>query len=116
MTIILHIARRSDWEQARAAGAYRGDTLASEGFIHCSTPEQIISVANRFYRGQPDLMLLVIDRARVQAAVRDENLEGGTTLFPHIYGPLNLDAVVDVLDFPSQLDGSFKLPEALLRE
>lgn len=107
MSIILHITSQTTWEQARSAGEYRGDTLAREGFIHCSTPEQIIAVANRFYRGRQDLALLVIDRARVQAPVRDENLEGGETLFPHIYGPLNLDAVVEVVAFPPDADGGF---------
>ncbi len=116
MTIILHITRKADWEQARAAGAYRGDTLASEGFIHCSTPGQVIQVANFLFSGQRDLALLVIDRDRVQAPIRDENLEGGESLFPHIYGPLNLDAVVEVLDFPSGADGRFRLPKALLQK
>jgi len=110
MTTILHIARKMDWEQARAEGSYRADTLASEGFIHCSTPEQVIPVANHLFRGQPDLVLLVIDRDKVRAPIRDENLEGGTTLYPHIYGPLNLDAVRSVLDFPPRDDGSFELP------
>jgi uncharacterized protein (DUF952 family) len=110
MTTILHIARKTDWEQARAEGSYRADTLASEGFIHCSTPEQVIPVANHLFRGQPDLVLLVIDRDKVRAPIRDENLEGGTTLYPHIYGPLNLDAVRSVLDFPPRADGSFELP------
>jgi uncharacterized protein (DUF952 family) len=113
MTTILHIARKTDWEQARAEGSYRADTLASEGFIHCSTPEQVIPVANHLFRGQPDLVLLVIDRDKVEAPIRDENLEGGTALFPHIYGPLNLDAVVDVLDFPPRTDGSFELSSKL---
>ena len=113
MTTILHITHKTDWEQARAEGSYRADTLASEGFIHCSTPEQVIPVANHLFRGQTNLVLLVIDRDKVQAPIRDENLEGGTTLYPHIYGPLNLDAVVDVLDFPPRADGSFELPPKL---
>ena len=116
MTTILHIVRKEAWDQAITAGSYQGDTLASEGFIHCSTPEQIIPVANRFYRGQTGLALLVIDRDRVQAPIRDENLEGGDTLFPHIYGPLNLNAVVDVIDFPPRADGVFALPDDLLRK
>jgi uncharacterized protein (DUF952 family) len=113
MTTILHITHKTDWEQARAEGSYRADTLATEGFIHCSTPEQVIPVANHLFRGQPNLVLLVIDRDKVRAPIRDENLEGGTVLFPHIYGPLNLDAVVDVLDFPPRADGSFELPSKL---
>ena len=111
MTIILHITSKASWAQARAAGIYRGDTLASEGFIHCSPPEQIVAVANRFYRGQTGLVVLVIDRARVRAPIRDENLKGGETLFPHIYGPLNLDAVIQVIDFPPRADGGFSAPK-----
>jgi len=111
MNAILHIVSKAAWEEACSAGGYQGDTLASAGFIHCSTPDQIIPVANRFYRGQTGLALLVIDRDRVQAPMRDENLEGGETLFPHIYGPLNLDAVVDVLDFPPRADGGFVPPD-----
>jgi uncharacterized protein (DUF952 family) len=108
--IILHICTIDAWQNAQAAGSYQGDTLASEGFIHCSTPQQIVTVANRFYRGQQGLCLLLIDRARVQAPVRDENLEGGESLFPHIYGPLNLNAVVDVRPFEPRADGSFAPP------
>jgi len=107
MSIILHITSKAAWEQAMGSGEYRGDTLAREGFIHCSTPEQVIPVANSLFRGQQNLVLLVIDRTRVQAPVRDENLEGGETLFPHIYGPLNLDAVIKVVDFPPDADGGF---------
>ena len=107
---ILHICPASAWQAAQKLGSYRGDTLETEGFIHCSTPEQIVSVANRFYRGQTGLVLLVIDRAQVQAPVRDENLEGGDILFPHIYGPLNLGSVVDVRPFEPQPDGAFTPP------
>ena len=108
--MILHICPASAWQAAQEAGSYRGDTLKTEGFIHCSTPEQIVDVANRFYHGQTGMVLLVIDRAQVQARVQDENLEGGDILFPHIYGPLNLDAVVDVISFEPQEDGYFILP------
>ena len=113
MNIILHIALRDAWDNAKASRSYQGDTLESEGFIHCSTPAQLIPVANFRFRGRTDLVLLGIDRARVTAAIRDENLEGGSTLFPHIYGPLNIDAVIDVFDFPPQADGSFVWPAAL---
>jgi len=111
MSAILHITRQADWEQAQTQGSYRADTLASQGFIHCSRPEQVIPVANHLFRGQTDLVLLVIDRDKVRAPIRDENLEGGESLYPHIYGSLNLDAVVDVLDFPPRADGSFMLPK-----
>jgi uncharacterized protein (DUF952 family)/NTP pyrophosphatase (non-canonical NTP hydrolase) len=111
--MILHITRREAWEHARGAGRYEADTLASQGFIHCSAPEQVIRVADAFYRGQKDLVLLVIDSARVEAEIRYENLEGGEERFPHIYGPLNVEAVVRVADFEPGPDGAFTLPKGI---
>ena len=110
MSVIYHIATRADWAAAKAAGAYTADSLASEGFIHCSTAGQVIATANRIFRGQRDLVLLDIDSARVEPEIRYENLEGGVQLFPHIYGALSVDAVVAVHDFPPSADGSFALP------
>jgi len=111
MDTIMHIARRVGWEQARTAGEYRSDTLATEGFIHCSTSRQVASTANRHYRGEHGLVLLVIDAARVHAEIRYEEATGGER-FPHIYGPLNADAVVEVLDFEPRADGTFAAPRA----
>ena len=92
----------------QAAGEYRGDTLATEGFIHCSRAEQVASVANTFYTGRADLALLRIERERVAPGVRDE--PSGGDVFPHIYGPLNLDAVVEVMAFGPGADGRFAGP------
>ncbi|MCL0059713.1 DUF952 domain-containing protein [Dehalococcoidia bacterium] len=113
MDLILHIAKRNDWEKARSSGSYRADTLESQGFIHCSTPEQVIRVANFLLRGQDDLVLLCIDSKKLGAEIRMENLEGGDKLFPHVYGPLNVEAVVKVVDFKPQTDGTFVLPKCL---
>jgi uncharacterized protein (DUF952 family) len=110
--MILHITKRSEWEQAQQAGVYRGDTLHTEGFIHCSTPQQVLGPANAFYRGQPDLVLLCIDPDKLESPLRYEAL-GTDQAFPHIYGPLNMDAVVDVVPFPPREDGMFMLPEAV---
>jgi uncharacterized protein (DUF952 family) len=84
--------------------------VATEGFIHCSTPEQVLRVANARFRGREDLVLLLIDSGMIAAEIRYENLEGGNERFPHIYGPLNLEAVINVLDFEPQADGTFLLP------
>lgn len=110
MSTIFHITSRTDWAAAQAAGAYTADSLASEGFIHCSTAAQVIATADRIFKGRRDLLLLSVDSARVKAEIRHENLEGGTQLFPHIYGALALDAVVAVHEFPPREDGSFALP------
>jgi uncharacterized protein (DUF952 family) len=111
MNIILHITQPEQWEQAQLLQAYRGDTLDSEGFIHCSTPLQVIKVANTFFRNQEGLILLCIDSSKVQSEIRYEGFEGER--FPHIYGPLNIDAVFKVLDFEPDEDGKFELPKEL---
>ncbi|KKM13251.1 hypothetical protein LCGC14_1718170 [marine sediment metagenome] len=116
MAIILHITKREVWEAARESGAYAAESLESQGFIHCSTPEQALAVADFLFRGQRDLVLLCIDEALLQSDVRYENLEGGQKLFPHVYGPIDLDSVVDVLDFPPTEDGTFALPPELTGE
>jgi uncharacterized protein (DUF952 family) len=107
MAIIYHISNLSAWAEAQAQGSYLADSLASEGFIHCSTPAQIVATANRYYAGQRGLLLLAIAPAQVKSEVRYENLVGGSDLFPHIYGPLNLDAVTAVLPFEPDPDGAF---------
>lgn len=97
--MIYHIAYPTDWQRARRDGAYtvstRGRTLAEEGFIHASDAHQVATVADAFYRGEPGLLVLVIDPDRVTAEVVYERVPGADDPFPHIYGPLNVDAVVD---------------------
>jgi uncharacterized protein (DUF952 family) len=115
MTTILHISSRAEWHCARLAGSYEADSLSTQGFIHCSRPDQVLWVANSNNRfdGQDDLVLLCIDPDLVAAEIRYENLDGDKNLFPHIYGPLNLDAVTDILDFTHGDDGKFALPQQL---
>jgi len=108
--MILHICRKTSWKQAQKAGAYRGDTLESEGFIHCSTPEQVVEVANSLFKGMKDLILLVIDESKVVSKIRFEDAGNGT-LYPHVYGPLNLDAVTATADFLPAPNGNFILPD-----
>jgi uncharacterized protein (DUF952 family) len=110
MGLILHATSRAAWEQGRAAGTYTAPSLADEGFIHCSTADQMTQVAEFNLRGQTGLVLLCIDEVRVSADVRYEGYRDDGPQFPHVYGPLNLDAVVEVLDFPPGADGTFELP------
>ena len=110
-TLILHITSKSAWESAQQAGEYSAPSLASEGFIHCSTTAQVIETAERFYAGQRGLVLLVLDSEWIQAVVK---YEAGTDkpdeLFPHVYGTINLDAVTRVLDFEPDPAGCWSLP------
>lgn len=88
--------------------AYRHASLNTEGFIHCSTPSQLIGVANTFFKGQQGLVLLCIESERLQAELRYEEVD--SQQFPHVYGEINLDAVRQVLDFEPNAVGEFELP------
>jgi uncharacterized protein (DUF952 family) len=96
---LFHLARRADWDAAvaSAGGVYEvstlGHSLAEVGFIHCSFEDQVAATADRFYRGRDDVLLLQIDPTRMDTTVRVENLDGGQEQFPHLYGPLPVDAV-----------------------
>ncbi|HSM54977.1 MAG TPA: DUF952 domain-containing protein, partial [Candidatus Sulfomarinibacteraceae bacterium] len=79
----------------------------------CSTPEQVVGVANALYRGQSDLVLLAIDTGKARPSVRYEDCYETGQEFPHLYGPLNLDAVAQVLPFAADGEGHFMLPAAL---
>ena len=105
---IFHITTESQWAAVERAGRYAGDSLAAEGFIHCSTAVQVATVANARFRGQAGLVVLHIDEARLDAPVKYENLEGGTELFPHIYGPLNANAVTAVTPLIPGTGGAFE--------
>ncbi|MBB6430224.1 DUF952 domain-containing protein [Algisphaera agarilytica] len=115
MPIILHITQEQAWSDVQAEGRYETPSLHSQGFIHCSTNEQVLEVANVLFKDQAGLVLLCIDRGKIVPEVRYENCEGGDRLFPHIYGPLNLDAVLDVVPFTADDDGLFQLPPTVRR-
>ncbi|MBL8232737.1 MAG: DUF952 domain-containing protein [Bryobacterales bacterium] len=91
--MILHVTSRAAWLAAQHDGAYRGDTLATEGFIHCCLPRQLDHVLRSYFQGRTDLVVLEIDEAAVGPEIR---WEGEIDRFPHIYGALNTDAVVAV--------------------
>jgi len=105
MESIVHICKRSEWEAAQRAGQYEAGSLLTEGFIHCSRPHQVIEVANRYFLGTQNLILLWIDPLKLSSELRWEASDGD--VYPHLYGPLNLDAVTAVLNFASGSDGKF---------
>jgi uncharacterized protein (DUF952 family) len=103
VAFIYHIAAAADWERAVRDGRYtmstRGRTLAEEGFIHASAADQVALVADAFYQGESDLVLLVIDPGLVGPEIRYEHVPGQDQPYPHIYGPLNPGAVVETRPF-----------------
>ncbi len=110
---LFHIAGIADWEHAQQAGVYDVG-LAQDGFIHLSGRHQVLTPANLWYVGRTDLVLLVIDEAKLTSELVREPGTGTDVLFPHLYGPLNIDAVDDAVAFVPDDDGTFgELPAGI---
>jgi uncharacterized protein (DUF952 family) len=92
MPPIYHLVSREDWDRA-PPGPFRPASLAHEGFIHCSQAGQVAWAANRFCRDVPALLVLTIEPDRLTSEVREEPADSGE-LFPHIYGPIDREAIV----------------------
>jgi uncharacterized protein (DUF952 family) len=104
--LLYHIATAADWNVA--GDTYAPQSFAVDGFIHCSTEDQLLRVANAFFRGRTDLVLLHIDADCERDAVRYENLEGGADLYPHLYRRLKKAHVVDAVPFLPGAGGTFE--------
>lgn len=115
MAELLHITERAAWLEAAGSGEYRmstrGVTLEDQGFIHCSLCHQLRGVAEFVYGDADDLVVLVIDSARLPAEVRYEAPEPGTEKYPHIYGPLPTAAVTAVIPVSRDRVGRLVLPD-----
>jgi uncharacterized protein (DUF952 family) len=113
--IIYHITSSKAWIDATRNGAYAAPSLQTEGFIHCSTAVQVLPVARDFFAGQTGLVLLAINSRKLEAEVKWESAAPPDGIaegvpFPHIYGPIGLDAVVQVLDLEPDSRGEFVMP------
>lgn len=116
MEPIFHIIGKNEWQKAKAAGRYAPESLQREGFIHCSTASTLVGAANRFYRGQGNLVILCLNPDLVVSEIKYERGSDGVEgPFPHIYGTLNIDAVFDVVELSCRTDGTFDLPDQLMR-
>lgn len=108
--VLVHLCGADEWSRARASGAIRPGASGGEDFIHLSTPEQVHLPANRLYRGRGDLVLLHIDPALLDAPVRWEPgvaTDPDSMVFPHLYGPLPVGAVIRVTAYRPAPDGTF---------
>jgi len=113
MKHIYKISPRAAWLEAEREGVYRGAPIdLSDGYIHLSAAHQLAETAAKHFRDQADLVLAAIDPAKLGAALRWEPSRGGD-LFPHLYGPLPISAVVAVADLPLGSDGAPVPPEPL---
>jgi uncharacterized protein (DUF952 family) len=109
--IIYKITPRKAWDQAARAGLFLGAPIdIRDGYIHFSDPTQVVETAVKHFAGQKDLMLVVVVCARLGDALKWEPSRGGA-LFPHLYGPLRMDAVLSATPLPLGPDGAHIFPD-----
>ena len=94
--MIYHVTTKHSWDKAQEQGAYEALSLFTEGFIHLSKKEQVAGVLERYYKGQQDLVLLHVDETKLDALLRYEMSPSVNEEFPHLFGKINLDAVINV--------------------
>jgi len=97
MPIIYHVTTNSNWNEAKTNGSYVHPSLKDEGFIHCSQDHQVAGVLERYFAGQTDLVKLVIDTDKLTSKHVFDWSPSSADTFPHVYGPINIDAVIDVV-------------------
>ncbi len=110
---LLHIISGLNWERAKELGELRDPSLEREGFIHCSFADQVLIPANERFIGQTDLLLLIIDPADLTSRLVVEDSYGSGNEFPHVYGPIEIEAIVQTVPFPCNKSGAFSLPEGV---
>ncbi|MDQ6814496.1 MAG: DUF952 domain-containing protein [Bacteroidota bacterium] len=96
-TVIYHLTTVEEWEDAQDLGTYQPQSFQREGFIHCCTGQQLASVQERHFKGQENLVKLVIDPSLLNQKLQYDKDEQLQQEFPHIYGPLNLTAVIEIV-------------------
>ncbi|QLD86166.1 DUF952 domain-containing protein [Natronomonas halophila] len=114
MPHIVHALPQSDWESFQKHGEYRPSSLDTQGFVHCSKPGQIVVVADYKHADSDKMVLLLLNEPSLDSPVRYETSGDGASAYPHVYGPLTLDAVVESFSFVQDETG-FRLPDKLLR-
>ncbi|BEP13113.1 DUF952 domain-containing protein [Acidothermaceae bacterium B102] len=111
--MIYHLSTPAEWAEAQPAGDYtsssRDRTLAEEGFIHCSRADQVAGVLERYYVGAGPLLLLTVDPELLTSPWQDDEIAPGV-FYPHVYGPINVAAVVAVTPLAPAPDGSYEVP------
>jgi uncharacterized protein (DUF952 family) len=96
--IIYHVTTKEEWETAQQIGFYKAPSLATEGFIHCSTAEQVAGVLERYFAGKTALVKLVIDAAKLTSELKYELSPSVQQTFPHVFGVINLNAIQQAIE------------------
>lgn len=98
MNIIYHVTSRKEWNDALQNNFYEAPSLKAEGFIHCSKAEQVQGVLERYFKGKTDLVKLVIDTNKLSHKLQFDFSASVNEEFPHVYGVINIDAVIDIVE------------------
>jgi uncharacterized protein (DUF952 family) len=108
-SITFHLVPRTEWQAVDADAAYVPSSFGREGFVHCTDgADELAATANRYFADCPDeLLAVVLDRSRLTAPVRYEDPR---RVYPHVYGPIDRAAIVEVLVMPRDVDGAFVAP------
>lgn len=97
MPVFYHVTTAADWDAAKQRGEYIHPSLEAEGFIHCSQDHQVAGVLERYFAGKTDLVKLVIESDKLTSKYVFDWSKSTADTFPHVYGPINIDAVIDVI-------------------
>ncbi|NGP89054.1 DUF952 domain-containing protein [Fodinibius halophilus] len=107
--LLFHITSKKEWKEYQNNGRYEPETLEDEGFIHCSSGEQIEDTANRLFSDKDKILLLVIDVSTLGENIKYEKDEETGEKFPHLYEPLESSAVIDKIEVGAEDDGTFNI-------
>ena len=98
VSLIYHVTSKKEWKDALMAGSYEAPSLKMEGFIHCSKANQVQGVLERYFNGKTDLVKLVIDTTKLTNKLQFDFSASVNEEFPHVYGVINIDAVIDIVE------------------
>lgn len=107
--LLFHITTKENWKRDKTDRNYKPESLETKGFIPCSDGNQLEETANRLFSDKNKILLLVIDVSTLGENVKYEEDEEVGEKFPHLYGPLNANAVIDEIEISAEKDGQFKI-------
>lgn len=107
--LIFHITTKEDFSSFKKSGNYEPESLDEEGFIHCSSGHQVENTANEKFAEHDKILLLVIDVTALNSKIKYEKDPGSEKKYPHIYGPLDTNAIIDKIEVLAEENGDFKI-------
>lgn len=107
--LIFHLVKKGDWKDQKKESRYSPESLDSQGFIPCSSGKDVEETANRLFKGENDVLLIVINTTLIEPELKYEEDKETGTKYPHIYGPLNMDAVIDKIELAMEDDSTFEI-------